>query len=287
MARAIHYLGLRRDAPFIPVNCGALPESLVENELFGHTRGAFTDARSDHAGLLQLAHGGTLFLDEVNSLSPKAQVVLLRFMQDRRFRPLGARTEEYADVRVIAASNRPLEVAVRAGEFRSDLYYRLKLAEVTLPPLRARTGDVELLTAHFIRECAKRYSAPERPVDAQTLLRFRQYDWPGNIRELEHLIHREFLMSEGIEIHVRPPGVVEPPAQTASEVSAGCQQLEAYVTARGSALEQFDRSYLQRILRQTRGNVTEAARLAGKERRAFGKLIKRYQMSPDSFRSPG
>jgi two-component system response regulator GlrR len=285
VARAIHYQGARRDLPFIPVNCGALPESLVENELFGHKRGAFTDASVDCPGLLQLADRGTLFLDEVDTLPPKGQVVLLRFLQDHSYRPLGARAERHSDVRVIAATNRPLDKAVRAGDFRADLYYRLNLARVVLPPLRARQGDVDLLAQHFLRECALRYGAPERRVDPQTLNWFRSYDWPGNVRELENLIHREFLLSDGSEIRIAsreepPVRLPEATSPTAGEGGA----FPIYMTARARTLAEFDRVYLTQVLTRARGNVTLAAKIAGKERRALGKLIKRYCILPRSFR---
>jgi transcriptional regulator with GAF, ATPase, and Fis domain len=286
VARAIHYLGARREMPFVAVNCGAFPDSLVENELFGHTRGAFTDARGDHPGLLQLAHRGTLLLDEVDSLPLKAQVVLLRFLQDRRFRPLGGTIEQQVDVRVIAASNSSLETAVRTGAFRSDLYYRLRLAALLLPPLRARTGDAELLAAHFIRECARRYAAPEKVLASRTVDWFRRYDWPGNIRELEYLIHREFLLGEGREIAVGPPDTLGALSR-GPDPAASPEPLPSYRAARRRALELFDRGYLETVLARASGNVTQAAHLAGKERRALGKLIKRYGITPTSCDSGG
>src|SRR4051794_9775510 len=150
-ARAIHYHSARRDRPFVPVNCGALQDTLLESELFGHRRGAFTDARHDQAGLVALAHSGTLFLDEVDALTPKAQVTLLRFLQDQQYRPLGGGREERADVRIIAAGNRSLETLVEDGGFRIDLLYRLKLMQLRLPPLRERKGDVLVLSEHFIQ----------------------------------------------------------------------------------------------------------------------------------------
>ena len=280
-ARAIHYLGRRHDFPFIPVNCGALPDTLIENELFGHERGAFTDARGGSPGMLRLAHRGTLFLDEVDTLSPRAQIALLRFVQDRRFRPLGAGHEEHADVRIIAASNAPLERLIRSKEFRADLYYRLQMMSIVLPPLRERPGDAELLATHFIRECALQYGMPEKPLHPETLRWIRSYAWPGNVRELQNFIHREFLLSDEPEIAARP---AEQPLALVND-DAAADSLLPYAHARSLALEQFDRSYLKRLLAQARGNVSKAARLAGKERRALGKLIKRYRIEPTSFRS--
>jgi transcriptional regulator with PAS, ATPase and Fis domain len=280
-ARAIHYLGRRHDYPFIPVNCGALPDTLIENELFGHERGAFTDARGGSPGMLRLAHRGTLFLDEVDTLSPRAQIALLRFVQDRRFRPLGAGHEEHADVRIIAASNAPLERLIRSKEFRADLYYRLQMMSIVLPPLRERPGDAELLATHFIRECAHQYGMPEKPLHPETLRWIRSYAWPGNVRELQNFIHREFLLSDEPEIAARPAEQRLPLVND----DAAADNLLPYAHARSLALEQFDRSYLKRLLAQARGNVSKAARLAGKERRALGKLIKRYRIEPTAFRS--
>jgi DNA-binding NtrC family response regulator len=284
-ARALHYLGARRQYPFVPVNCGAIPENLIENELFGHERGAYTDARAASQGMLRLAHRGTLFLDEIDSLPLRAQVVLLRFLQDKTFRALGSSTEAHADVRIIAASNANLEDLTRTRAFRADLYHRLRTLWLSLPPLRDRPGDAELLAAHFIRECAARYGVPEKCLHPTTRDWLRSYSWPGNVRELENLIHREFLLSDDGFITVAPP---------ACEISAGHpgayllqrdgDPLQPYQNARTLALESFDRDYLSRLLVQTRGNVTHAARLAGKERRALGKLIKRYGIHPSSYR---
>ena len=204
-ARAIHYGGARRGGPFVPINCGAVPDSLIENELFGHRRGAFTDARDDQAGLAALANGGTLFLDEIDALTRKGQVTLLRFIQDHQFRPLGGRSEQQADVRIIAASHRSLDQQTETGEFRLDLLYRLKLMHLELPPLRVRRGDIPLLAVHFIKVGSARFGKPERGLDTATLDWFERYAWPGNIRELENLVLRAFLLSEGTQICIPSP----------------------------------------------------------------------------------
>jgi transcriptional regulator with PAS, ATPase and Fis domain len=284
-ARAIHYLGARRDFPFVPVNCGALPDNLIENELFGHERGAFTGAVGEYPGVLRFAQRGTLFLDEVDSLSERAQVVLLRFLEDQTFRPLGGSSEARADVRIIAASNASLEGLVRAGRFRTDLYYRLRAMFVCLPPLREREGDVEVLARHFIRECAREHRMQEKPLHPETLRWMRFYSWPGNVRELENVIQCEFLLSDDPCVVARPPdsrtqfasGEAPPERKEDTHVSYTCARLRV--------LEDFDRTYLASLLSRTRGNVTQAAKLAGKERRALGKLIKRYAIQPDRFRT--
>jgi two-component system, NtrC family, response regulator GlrR len=270
-ARAIHYRGARADRPFVPVNCGALPDALIENELFGHRRGAFTDARDDKPGLIELARGGTLFLDEIDALTPKAQVTLLRFLQDQQFRPLGGRREEQADVRIITASNRVLERQVEAGAFRLDLLYRLKLLHLTLPPLRERGADIALLAEHFVRACSARYRKPALPIDPQTLAWFERYRWPGNIRELENLIQRHLLLAEGESISVPAPAALS--AVRAAEGTVNYRQ------AKSRAIAEFESRFLANLMGQANGNVSAAARISGTERRHLGRLLKKHGIS--------
>lgn len=194
-ARAIHYLGTRRDYPFIAVNCGAIPDNLTENEFFGHERGAYTDAREAQPGLVAQADNGTLFLDEVESLSPKAQVALLRFLQDQEFKPLGGTQIEKVDVRLIAASNANLQRLVDENQFREDLMFRLNILDLVVPPLRERYGDVSMLAEHFLRKCCAKYKKPSKRIHPETSAWMEAYHWPGNVRELENLVHRGFLMS--------------------------------------------------------------------------------------------
>ncbi|MBI3529342.1 MAG: sigma 54-interacting transcriptional regulator [Betaproteobacteria bacterium] len=276
-ARAIHYLSQRRGFPFIPVNCAALPDTLIENELFGHRRGAYTDARTDQPGLVALARGGTLFLDEVDALSKKGQVTLLRFLQDRQFRPLGATREEQADVRVVAASNRDLEREVTAGEFRLDLFYRLKLLHIVLPPLRERCGDPKLLAEHFVGSAAGRYGKPRLPVDRATLDWFERYAWPGNIRELENLVHRSFLLVEGPQISIAAPDNL----RNASQVRSGLN----YRQAKSRAIAEFESQFLSNLLSRAQGNVSAAARISGTERRQLGRLLKKYGISKQTLQA--
>jgi len=274
-ARAIHYGGPRRSGPFVPVNCGALPDSLIESELFGVERGAFTDARRSRRGLVAEATGGTLFLDEVDALTAKAQVTLLRFLQDQWYRPVGTTREERTDVRLIAAANRPLDGLVQRDLFRADLMYRLKVLTLALPPLREREADIELLARHFIAQFAAKYGTPVKDIDVGTLRWLQDYAWPGNVRELENWVHRQFLMCDGAwlsheDIQAPPPGD-EAPASTPPTFQA----------AKAEAVCRFEREYLQRVLEQAHGNVTRAARLACKERRAFGKLLKKHGIVRD------
>lgn len=277
-ARVIHYGGLRSARPFVPVNCGALPETLIESELFGHERGAFTDARHARTGLVAEADGGTLFLDEVDALSSKAQVTLLRFLQDQRYRPLGTAREMSTDVRVVAASNRPLAALVAQGSFRADLMYRLKILHLVLPPLRERAGDIDLLASHFIRRFSVKYGLPARTLSAQELQWLRNQSWPGNVRELENWVHREFLMGGGIPVRQEPSPASEP-ATTEDWDDSGFMRFQV---AKAEAVRLFEQDYLQRALRQAEGNVTRAAQMVGKERRAFGKLLKKHGIERDA-----
>ena len=272
-ARAIHYQSARRDRPFIPVNCGAIPDSLIESELFGHRKGAFTDAKDNQPGLVTLAEGGTLFLDEIDALSPKGQVTLLRFLQDQEFRPLGARQLEHGNVRILAASNANLPQLAEKGAFRSDLLYRLRILCLELAPLRDRKGDVERLAAWFLETCDKRFGLGPKHLHPDCLAWMDSYRWPGNIRELENLLYREYLLSEGSVLRIEPPRSLEKPHQVPQEAPAGAL---TFSHAKARAVEAFERSYLVSLLGVARGNVSLAARLAGKERRSLGKLLKKH-----------
>jgi DNA-binding NtrC family response regulator len=270
-ARAIHFLSSRQGFPFIPVDCGAVPDHLIENELFGHVRGAYTDARQDQKGLAAVAENGTLFLDEVDSLSEAAQAKLLRFLQEHTFKPLGAERAVKANVNVIAATNRNLEVCMREGRFRSDLFFRLNVLRVDLPPLRERRGDIEVLARHFIHELTGQSRAGARSLSPAALRKLMLYDWPGNVRELYNTVHRAVLLTEDKVI----PAVdlpIETHAARASEVG-----LLRHDKAR--VAEDFERRCVERLLRKHLGNVTHAAQEAGKDRRAFGRLIKKYNIS--------
>ncbi len=282
-ARAIHYLGSRRDHPFIPVNCGAIPDTLIEAEFFGHGRGAFTDAREARAGLIAQAQGGTLFLDEIDALSAKAQVSLLRFLQDQTYRPVGRDVELKADVRIIAATNKTLAELAKGDRFRGDLLYRLNILYLYIPPLREREGDPELLAQHFLRHYAKKYKLPSKRFTPETLGWIRTHDWPGNVRELENTVHREFLLCEGEEIHFSLAANEHAHDVTGNEpVAALCPELD-FKSAKAKAIEEFERAYVLHMLSVAHGNISAAARLAKKERRAFGKLLKKYGINRAQF----
>jgi len=282
-ARAIHYQSKRSDKPFIPVNCGALPDHLIENELFGHCRGAYTDARESQSGLIAQAQGGTLFLDEVDALSPKAQVSLLRFLQDGKFRPLGGSRIECADVRVLAACNVDLQELVNQQIFRADLHYRINVMELSVPPLRVRGDDIILLARHFIAEAARRYDLPRRDLHPDTIAWLTSQRWPGNARELQNRIQREFLMCDGPCLHIRQALPATDRRRQSDRRLAQTSTLN-FNDAKQFTLQAFERSHLIRLMRESTGNVSHAARLAGKERRALGKLLKKYSIEPRVFR---
>ena len=278
-ARAIHSLGARRDDPFVAVNCGALPEGLIENELLGEHRTTSSGAQAEAPASLRLAHRGTLFLDDIDALPPEAQVALLRFLQLRELHP--------SDTRIIAATNAHLGDLVARQLFRADLYFRLRIMSVTLPPLRERVDDVELLATHFMRDCASAYGLPEKPLHPATVEWLRSYGWPGNVRELENLIHREFLLSDSQSLTLSAAPCANDPVVQDEQAGAGPPANDTvphYKSARARALEAFDRQYIAEVLARTRGNVTRAARLAGKERRALGKMIKRYAIQTSAYR---
>lgn len=286
-ARAIHYQGKRSDKPFIPVNCGALPDHLIENELFGHCKGAYTDARDTQVGLIAQAEGGTLFLDEVDSLSPKAQVSLLRFLQDGKYRALGGSKLETANVRILAASNVDLVTLVQQERFRADLHYRLNVMELAVPPLRARGADVIMLAQHFIGEAACRYNMSRLELHPDTLPWLTRQLWPGNVRELQNRIQREFLMCDGPNILITDP---QPDSERRCKQDRRQALLNVHANtlnfneAKQATLQAFERNHLIRLMRESAGNVSHAARLAGKERRALGKLLKKYCIEPAIFR---
>jgi DNA-binding NtrC family response regulator len=276
-ARAIHNLSSRRGCPFIPIDCGAFPDHLLENELFGHTRGAYTDAHRDQKGLLALAEGGTLFLDEVDSLSPAAQSKLLRFLQERTYRPLGSERFLRADIRVLAATNRDLEAMVKAKQFRLDLYFRLCVLKLHALPLRERRSDVEILAKHFLKEICLENAVPRKSLAATAVRLLRGYDWPGNVRELYNAMQQCVTFTEGAQILPRHLPIQFEPADADGPPPS-------FNSARTLVVEAFERRYIEDLLRDCGGNVTHAARLAQKDRRLFGRMIKRYNIKREFSR---
>lgn len=284
-ARAIHYLGRRSGGPFVPVNCGALPDTLLEDELFGHIRGAFTDARGDRKGLITQAEGGTLFLDEVDALSPRAQVAVLRFLQERQYRPLGSERPREADLRIVAATNADLSSLIGAGGFRTDLMFRLDVATLRIPPLRERPDDLSLLIEHFLRDYADRYGCAVPTLSESVQAELAAHGWPGNVRELENAMHRAVILAVAGKVASLPLGMLAAngAAPAAAEPIAFGLGLKE---ARAREIEKFERRYLGWLLGQTQGNIAAAARRAGTERRNLGRIIKRLGVRVADYR-PG
>jgi two-component system response regulator GlrR len=274
-ARSIHYLSRRDKKPFVPVNCGAIPTELVENELFGHERAAYTGATGPHPGLIEEAEGGTLLLDEVDSLPLAAQVKLLRLLQEREYRALGSAKLRRADVRVLAATNGDVEDAVATGRLRRDLYYRLNVIPLRLPPLRERRQDIPLLVRHFLDRKSAETGRPPARFSAAGMQRLVDHDWPGNVRELEHVVERALVLSSG------GPWLDDPqvgPMPPIAPLRQGFQK------AKARAVAQFEAGYIRELLVAHAGNISRAAKAADKNRRAFFELIRKHRIDVASFR---
>jgi DNA-binding NtrC family response regulator len=282
MARGLHANSGRCKGPFVAVDCAALPANLLESELFGYDKGAFTGATHAKRGLLELSHGGTLFLDEIGELSPELQAKLLRTLQEHSFRRLGAEQLMNVDFRVISSTNRELDAEVRQGRFRQDLLYRLNVVTITLPPLRDRAGDVSLLAQHFLQEFSK---ATDRAVvrltpEASRLL--DHYQWPGNIRELRNVIERAVVLCEGNTIRVRDlPDYMREHARLGKQIN----QAMGYKAAREQWVEARGKKYLSELLRQHRGNIAAVAREAQISRKSVYELLRRFDIDARRFHS--
>lgn len=272
-ARALHYLGERSGGPFLPVNCGAVPDSLLESEFFGYLRGAFTDARTPQVGIVEQAQGGTLFLDEVEALSQRGQSVLLRFLQDFHYRPLGARAERIADVRVVAATNVNLDLLVKQRGFRVDLMHRLKTLVLDVPPLRERLSDIELIADAILDHWSEKTKQPRKRLSRSAMILLEAYDWPGNVRELENVLLNGVIATDEQEINESHLHRIAPHAGIFGE-----SRVESYATAKERALETFERNYLTELMRRTNGNITKAAMISRQHRTALSKLLKRYEI---------
>ncbi len=272
-ARAIHYMSARATRPMVAVNCGALPPELIESELFGHTRGAFTTAHAARTGLIREAEGGSLFLDEIDSLPLNAQSKLLRFLQDKEYRPVGSSRALQADVRLIAASNRNLSEMVAAGTFRQDLFFRLHVLSLKLPILTERREDIAALSVYFLEQFSLRDQRPRLELAPAALQRLLDHDWPGNIRELKHVLERAVLHADGPIIQASAIDLPE-----ALRRPQGSE--ESFRSAKERVVESFEREYILRRLAQCGGNVSHAARAAQKNRRAFFELMRKHNIHP-------
>ena len=279
-ARAIHYLGGRRDCPFVPVNCGAIPDNLLENELFGHEKGAFTDAKERQAGLVEQAKGGTLFFDEVDTLSEKGQVALLRFLEEQEYRPLGGRSPRKADVRIVAATNADLRMLASQRRYRQDLMFRLRVLTVSLPPLRERASDIRLLAGYFLQQYNEYYKQGAKTLHANTLEWMLRYPWSGNVRELENMLHRYYLLTEGPIIRI-PMTVDQNGGNVAADGEGDRRRAMSFREAKARAIAAFERNYLRSLLDESGGNISLAARLAGKDRSALRRLLQKHGVDRD------
>jgi DNA-binding NtrC family response regulator len=284
VARAIHYISGRSRFPFVALNCGSFTDTLFEDELFGHVRGAFTGAHERRDGLIAQARKGTLFLDEVDTLSQKAQVDLLRVLQDKRYRAIGSAAEQEADTRILAATNAALEDLIRVGRFRADLYYRICIFTVDLPPLRERSEDILRLAAHFLeKHRVARKPAPRLSAAASAAL--LSYEWQGNVRELENAILRAVHLCPGDVIEIVDLGLLSRAEKSALAEKCSAKSL-SYSAAKRKAIAMFEKEYLTRLIAEQDGNISQAARIAGKDRSDLGKLLKKHSLDPKFFRMP-
>lgn len=281
VARAIHSLSPRRGEILVPIDCASLPENLLESELFGYSKGAFTGAHADKKGLLEFAHRGTLFLDEVGEIPPSLQVKLLRVLQERCFRPIGCREQVEVNIRVVAATNRSLEEEVQAKNFRSDLYYRLNVVGLHLPPLRDRREDIPLLANHFLRQFTREQNLPPMTLLPDAVEALRRYPWPGNVRELQNSMEHAATLATGTQL-----GAADLPADIRGEEStipAGGGPASLF-EEKDRLVAGFEREYLVTLLAENRFNISQAAKAAGCHRRTLYRMIQRYRIDLDTIR---
>jgi len=271
LARAIHQASPRHGKPFVAINCGAMPEALLESELFGHTKGAFTGAVRDHKGLFQSAEGGTLFLDEIGDMPLPLQVKLLRVLQERNIRPVGSNASIPVDVRVISATHRNLAEEMKAGRFREDLYYRINVVGLELPTLAARREDIPLLANTFLQALNKKYRKNLNGFAPEAMEVLISAPWPGNVRELQNIVEQTVVLSTT-------------PLVPAALVQKALQNDIGGVVPFETARKSFERDYLVKLLKATNGSVTQAARLAQRNRTEFYKLLQRHQLTPALFK---
>jgi two-component system response regulator GlrR len=271
IAKAIHVASERRDKSFVAINCAAIPETLLESELFGHEKGAFTGAVRNTKGLLAQAHQGTIFLDEIGDMSLSIQAKLLRVLQERRFYPVGSEKPVEVDVRVIVATNKDLEAEVKKGSFREDLFYRIHVIPVDLPPLRERKEDVPLLAEHFLREISQKMKKDIKGISSMAMQKLMLYDWPGNVRELENTMEHAVAITQHDVISEE---IILPAKDLPAEPLRPLKE----------AVEDFKKGYVVRLLEFTKGNVSKAAELAGKYRADFYNLVKKHNLNPEDFK---
>src|ERR1043165_7615400 len=269
VARELHERnGARRNGSFVAVNCAALPSELIESELFGHEKGAFTGAAARREGKFEQAHGGTLFLDEIGDMSANVQAKLLRALEERRIERLGANESIPVDVRIVSATHRPLEQEITTGNFRADLFYRLRVVTVDIAPLRERREDIPVLATAFARDAADRHGLPERPISRDTLKKLIEYSWPGNVRELRNAVERAAIMSEGAELNAIDIATT-PQKPVAGDESMNGGLIVPYTSDFRDDRREFERRYIARCLEEAGGNVTRAASVLGMHRQSL------------------
>jgi two-component system response regulator GlrR len=273
IAKTLHLSSSRRDGPFVAVNCSAIPETLLENELFGHAKGAFTGADQDHQGLLEAADAGTFFLDEISEIPLSMQVKLLRVLEEREFFPLGSQKLKKIDIRVIAASSKNLLQEVTQGRFREDLFYRIHVIPILMPSLSERKEDVPLLALHFLEKYSTEMSKSIREISPAAMQKLMAYHWPGNVRELENTIECAVALAET-------------PVITEQQILKGGSQTEKPFEPWKNAKEEFEKQYLVQLLETTAGNMSQAAKLSGKYRADLYALLRKYDIDPSTYRNP-
>ncbi len=287
VARAIHHRSPRRSRPFVAVNCSALTDTLLESELFGHEKGAFTGATAVKKGLFEVADGGSIFLDEIGQIPQPTQVKLLRVLQNGELKRVGSAEVRQVDVRVIAATNVDLSKATQQGLFREDLYYRLNVITIGLPPLRERQGDISLLALHFLRKYNVRTGKSIEGLRPEVMAVLESYPWPGNVRELENAVERAVVLGRGHEIELTDlPENLRATPQTHHEAAISWAEL-TYRQAKEIALGEFDRRYISELLTRTGGNVSQASRKAGMDRSNFRRVMKKAGLEVTEFSRPG
>jgi DNA-binding NtrC family response regulator len=283
-ARAIHALSRRSKFPLVTVNCPTLPEQILESELFGYRRGAFTDAREDKEGLFQAAHRGTIFLDEIGDIAPSVQTKLLRVLQEKEIKPLGDSRSYRVDVRIIASTNQDLEEKIARGQFREDLYYRLNVVTLRMPPLREIREDIPLLAHHFLKAATTSLGTGFKHLSEEAMAYLLSQPWKGNARELQNTIHRACALCSGEVIEVKDLLPLDKRGQEPVVDLPSGDAFLPYKEAKARCLEEFTRSYLAKVLRQARGNVSEAARRSGIERQSLQKILRRYGIRARDYR---
>jgi DNA-binding NtrC family response regulator len=287
VAEALHQFGARRARPFVVFDCSAVPRELMESELFGHVRGAFTGAVRDRIGAMEEAHGGTLFLDEVGELPPDLQPKLLRALEKQEIKPVGGNRRIQLDLRIVCATNRDLEAEVDAGGFRQDLFYRLGVIRIQLPPLRKRPEDIPMLADHFLAELAARHGVPPARLSYDTMERLKEYGWPGNVRELRNFLERSVILAGALQGAPKPLDIPPPTRTSARRDGADPDEVlvvdfeQPFKDEKDRLVSTFEARYFGRLLKRTEGNVSKAARIAGIHRKSLEYLLKQLDLARD------